>query len=59
MIIKGWGLKGTTLVDVSVIIDGVACIVTSSTTEEIKCTTGVASAVSNTDVSQPGSPGLT
>ena len=59
MTIAGWGLKGTTLDDVSVTIDGVLCKVTSSTQEEITCVTGEADTISNDGVSQPGSPGLT
>lgn len=57
--ISGWGLKGQTLDDVVVTVDGVPCQVTSSTMEEITCVTGAADAVSNDGVSQPGSPGLT
>ena len=56
--ITGWGLKGTTLDDVSVTVDGVDCSVISSTSEEITCMTGAADAISNDGVSQPGSPGL-
>lgn len=56
--IAGWGLKGASLDDVEVLVDGVACVVTSSTLEEIKCLTGEADVVSNDGVSQPGSPGL-
>ena len=59
MTITAWGLKGTTLADVEVLVDGVACTVTSSTLEEIKCTTGEATTTSNDAISQPGSPGLT
>jgi len=57
--ISGWGLKGTSLDNVEVLVDGVACDVTSSTLETITCLTGVAAAVSIDGVSQPGSPGLT
>ena len=57
--ITGWGLKGTTLDDVEVLVDGVACAVTASSLEEIKCTTGAAAQISNDGISQPGSPGLT
>ena len=56
--IAGWGLKGTTLADVSVTVDGVDCRVITSTSEEITCMTGAADAISNDGVSQPGSPGL-
>ena len=56
--ITGWGLKGNTMDDVKVLIDGVGCKVTSNTKTEIKCTTGETSSVSKTGVSQPGSPGL-
>ena len=59
MVIKGWGLKGTTLNDVEVLVDGVACKVTKSTLEEIYCVTGSADVVSIGDISQPGNPGLT
>ena len=59
MKLKGWGLKGTSLDDVKVLVDGVACQVTSSTLEEVNCVTGAASVASNDGVSQPGSPGLT
>jgi len=59
MTITGWGLKGTTLDDVEVLVDGVSCKVTSSTLEEITCVTGEAAAISNANVKQPGSPGLT
>jgi hypothetical protein len=44
--------------DVKVMIDGVSCKVTSNTKTEIKCITGETSSISNTGVSQPGSPGL-
>lgn len=44
--INGWGLKGTTLADVEVTVDGVACKVMSSTLEKITCKTGAAAAVS-------------
>lgn len=57
--ITGWGLKGTTLADVEVTIDGVSCAVTSTDKETITCVTGAASAPSLDGVSQPGSPGLT
>ena len=57
--ISGWGLKGDSLDDVEVIVDGVPCTVTSSTLEEITCVTGAADSVSIGGVSQPGSPGLT
>ena len=55
--INGWGLKGTTLADVSVTVDGVACTVTNSTLDKITCTTGAASAVSY-EGDQPGTHGL-
>jgi len=57
--ITGWGLKGTSLDDVSVLVDGVPCKVTSSLLEEITCVTGPTFSVSLDGVSQPGSPGLT
>ena len=57
--ISGWGLKGISLDDVEVLVDGVACTVTSSTLEIITCVTGETATVSNDGVSQPGSPGLT
>lgn len=57
--ISGWGLKGATLSDVEVLVDGVSCEVKSSTLESITCVTGEAAQVSNDGVSQPGSPGLT
>jgi len=59
MTIKGWGLRGTSLADVNVTIDGVACKVTSFQMEEIKCVTGPATQVSLSNFTQPGSPGLT
>lgn len=40
--IEGWGLKGDTLNDVEVIVDGVPCAVQSSTLTEITCITGAA-----------------
>ena len=55
--INGWGLKGTTLDDVEVTVDGVTCKVTSSNLDSITCVTGTAAAVS-TEGAQPGSPGL-
>ena len=58
MKITGWGLKGETLADVEVTVDGVPCSVTSSDKETITCVTGAASAPSLDGVSQPGSPGL-
>lgn len=57
--ISGWGLKGVTLDDVTVTVDGVDCTITSSTLDEITCVTNSAEGVSNDGVSQPGSPGLT
>ena len=57
--LSGWGLKGDTLNDVEVLVDGVPCTVTESTLDTISCTTGEAAQVSNDGVSQPGSPGLT
>jgi hypothetical protein len=56
--IAGWGLRGETLDDVEVLVDGVPCRVTSNTQEEIKCVTGAAEGLSNGGISQPGSPGL-
>lgn len=41
--ISGWGLKGETLDDVEVLVDGVPCTVTESTLDFISCTTGEAS----------------
>ena len=57
--ISGWGMKGTTLDDIEVLVDGVPCAVTANTLETITCVTGEAAQVSNDGVSQPGSPGLT
>jgi hypothetical protein len=57
--ITGWGLKGATLADTKVTVDGVACTVTSATMEKVKCVTGAASANSVSGMSQPGNPGLT
>lgn len=56
--ITGWGLKGESLADVEVLVDGAPCSVTSSTLEEIKCVTSEVAAISNDGISQPGSPGL-
>ena len=58
MTINGWGLKGDTLNDVSVTVDGVPCSVTTSTSDKITCVTGHAFSTSLDGVSQPGSPGL-
>jgi len=55
--IEGWGLKGNTLSDVEVVVDGVPCAVQSSTLTEITCITGAAAQVSF-EGPQPGSPGL-
>jgi hypothetical protein len=49
--ITGWGLRGTTLANVEVLVDDVACRVTSSTLEEIKCMTGAADVISNDAIS--------
>ena len=57
--INGWGLKGATLANVTVTVDGVDCKVTTTTLEKITCQTGAATAISLDGVSQPGSPGLT
>ena len=57
--ISGWGLKGETKDDVIVEVDGVPCKVEEHGLEEIICTTGPSDAISNSGVSQPGSPGLT
>ena len=57
--ISGWGLKGNSLEDIEVMVDGVSCAVKSSTLEKITCVTGEAIKISNDGVSQPGSPGLT
>jgi hypothetical protein len=59
MTISGWGLKGESVDDVTVTIDGVPCTVKTTTLEEITCVTGAADAISLDGVSQPGSPGLT
>ena len=56
--IEGWGLKGNSVDDVEVMIDGVPCKVESHTLERIQCITGAADDVSLDGVSQPGSPGL-
>ena len=40
--ITGWGLKGATLDDVEVLVDGVACDVKSSSLGSITCVTGSA-----------------
>ena len=55
--IGGWGLKGETLANVEVTVDGVACKVTNSTLESITCVTGAAAAVS-LEGPQPGHHGL-
>ena len=57
--IDGWGLKGASMDDVNVSVDGVPCTVTEHSLEKVKCVTGATDAVSVTGVSQPGSPGLT
>ena len=57
--LDGWGLKGASIDDVSVTVDGVPCEVTEHGLEQIKCVTGSADEVSVTGTSQPGSPGLT
>jgi len=44
--ISGWGLKGDSLSDVEVVVDGVPCSVKSATLEKITCITGAASKVS-------------
>lgn len=57
--ITGWGLKGENgIEDVSVTIDGVPCEVLSSKKQKIVCTIGAAESISNCDIPQPGSPGL-
>ena len=57
--LTGWGLKGETIANVTVTVDGVPCKVLTSTLEQITCETGSSDALSNDGVSQPGSPGLT
>ena len=59
VVIDGWGLKGTSMDDVEVEIDGVPCVVSSHTLDRITCISGAAADVSLANVSQPGSPGLT
>ena len=60
MSIKGWGLRGENgdVSKVDIEIDGIPCVVTETTMEEIKCITGAAPALSHDGVSQPGSPGF-
>jgi len=55
MTLTGTGLSGTTA---EVMVDGVACVVTSNTETEIKCVTGEAAGVSTTGVRQPNVQGL-
>ena len=58
--IDGWGLKGATgMGDVSIMVDGVPCEVTSHSFDQTTCVTGTAESISLDGVSQPGSPGLT
>ena len=57
--LTGWGLKGETVANVTVTVDGVPCKVLTSTLEQITCETGSSNATSLDGVSQPGSPGLT
>jgi hypothetical protein len=49
--ITGWGLKGATLADTKVTVDGIACTVISATMEQVKCVTGAASANSISGIS--------
>jgi len=53
--IKGFGFNGT---DATVSVDGVVCAVKTRTNIAITCITGVASAVSYTNRTSPGQPGL-
>ena len=52
--IDGYGLEGTTIDDVDVTIDGVPCVVTHTSIDQITCVTGAADEVSTCGVSQPG-----
>ena len=56
MTITGKGLKGTSAT--TIVVDGVACEVTSQTSTEIKCTTGAKDLPTASGIERPGQLGL-
>ena len=56
--IEGWGLKGQSIDDVEVTIDGVPCVVQTHSMQLITCISGEAEGISLAETAQPGSPGL-
>ena len=49
--LTGWGLKGETIANVTVTVDGVACKVLTSTLEQITCETSSTDVLSNDGIS--------